>query len=142
MGCKRILVVDDNAVVRETVREIIQENPACKICGEGENGRTAVELTRKLRPDIVVLDFLMPSMNGLEAAEHIRHFAPHTKILLFTSDNSPKPVRQARDCGVQRVICKAGGGYLQLMSCIQQSEPLRRASSNLRKRPKSKSRAN
>lgn len=140
MRCKRILLVDDNAVVRQTVREIIEENPAWKICGEGENGRAAIELTRNLHPDIVVLDFLMPAMNGLQAAERIRRFAPQTSILLFTSDSSPKLVRRARDCGVRKVVCKAGGGYLQLLDCIQQSELPHTPIHHLKKRPKSERR--
>jgi DNA-binding NarL/FixJ family response regulator len=137
MRCKRILLVDDNAVVRQTVREIIEENPAWKICGEGENGKAAIELARKLHPDIVVLDFRMPAMNGLQAAERIRGFAPQASILLFTSDSSPKLVRRARDCGVRKVICKAGGGYLQLLDCLQQSEIPQAPVHHLKKRPQS-----
>ena len=134
MLCKRILLVDDNAVVREMVREIIEENPAWEICGEGANGRVGVELARKLRPDIVVLDYLMPSMNGLQAAERIKRFAPRARILMFTSDTSPKLVRQAHDCGVQTVIWKNGSGYLQLLTCIQQGEHVRAAASPGKKR--------
>lgn len=139
MHSKRILVVDDNAIVRRTLREIIEENPAWQICGEGDNGRVAIELARKLHPDIVVLDFLMPTMNGLQAAECIRRFAPRTNILLFTSENSPRLVRRARDCGVRQVICKAGGGYLHLLDSIQQAEhPGTKVSGKARRKRKSK----
>lgn len=121
MHAKRILLVDDNAAARETIREIIEENPEWKICGEGGTGQAAVKLTRRLRPDIVVLDYHMPRMNGVEAANRIARFAPETPIFLFTADSSPALSREARESGIRSVIRKSGGGYLQLLSSIEEA---------------------
>ena len=140
MRHKRILLVDDNAGVRKTVREIIEENRAWKICGECGNGQAAIQVARKLRPDILVLDFLMPAMNGLQAAQRIRRFAPDLEIVLFTSDSSPKLVREARECGVKRIIAKTGSGYLQLLSCIQGNSPRGIAKAKTRRKRESTAR--
>lgn len=71
-----ILVVDDNAVMRRLVRLHIEENTDWEICGEAENGLVAIERVKELRPDLVIMDFKMPVMNGLEAAREIVRVAP------------------------------------------------------------------
>jgi|SRR5689334_728079 len=115
----RILLVDDNNGIRETLREIIEENPAWKICGEAAEGRTAVDLTRKLRPDMIILDYHMPELDGVEAAKRIRKLAPQVPILFFTAEISRQVARHVLKIGVRCVITKGGRGYLDLLNWIE-----------------------
>ena len=73
----RVLIVDDNATVRNLVRSSIERNREWEVCGEAENGRLAVEKVQQLHPDVVVLDLQMPVMNGLEAARQITRLVPN-----------------------------------------------------------------
>ena len=114
----RILLADDNAALRQTVRQIIEENPRWRICGEAADGRTAVELARRLNPDVVILDYKMPLMNGVEAAHLIGSFLPRASMVLFTGEATKAVVEQARGSGIAAVLSKAGNGYLRLLSFI------------------------
>ena len=69
---KRILVADDSEVIRRQVRTILEPDPAVEICAEAANGLEAVQEVQRCRPDLAVLDFLMPEMNGLEATREIK----------------------------------------------------------------------
>lgn len=114
----RILIADDNPTVRRAIRQLLEENPACTVCGEATDGVAAVEMVRRLRPGIVVLDFQMPSLNGLGAASLIANVAPKTLIILFTGDESRELLNRARDLRIPIVINKQGGGYERLKNCI------------------------
>ena len=118
MRATRILIADDNPAVRYVVRQLLEQNPGCEVCGEAQDGGAAVEMVAQLKPDIVILDFKMPVMNGLEAAYLIANFAPKTLILLFTGSDSQALVDQVRDLRTAVVIFKQDGGYQRLKSCI------------------------
>ena len=115
----RILLADDNTALRGTAREIIEENPRWRICGEASDGRSAVELARRLRPDVIVLDYKMPIMNGLQAAQLIGSFSPGSAMILFTAEVTKTLLEQARASGVRSVVCKTGHGYLELLSVLE-----------------------
>lgn len=80
----RVLIVDDSAMVREILREILSSDPEIKIVGEAENGKIAIELTKKTKPDIITMDIQMPEMDGFEATEYIMAYNP-TPIIIFSS---------------------------------------------------------
>ena len=103
----RVLVVDDHQVMRQGIRALLSNDPVWDVCGEAENGRQAVEKTRELRPDLVILDLTMPEMNGLEAARHIRQIAPDTKIVIFSMHESPQVRKEARDAGADAFVSKS-----------------------------------
>jgi chemotaxis response regulator CheB len=71
-----ILIVDDSTLVRGLIRSYIEPDAAWRVCGEAENGEAAVEKVKELHPDVVILDFQMPGMNGIEAARKIGLLAP------------------------------------------------------------------
>lgn len=102
----RILIVDDNPAVRRAMRRIIEQNADFEVCGEAEDGNTAVERFRELRPDAVVLDFSMPVKNGLEAAREITLLSPNTPLLMCTMFKSEQLVREAREVGIKQVVSK------------------------------------
>ena len=111
----RILLVDDVEVVRSTLRSLLAEYT---ICGEAENGLVALDQVRQLKPDVVVLDITMPVMNGLKATVEIRRFAPSTKIILFTINDTPEAQEAARMVGADALVPKSRAGT-DLLPTIQ-----------------------
>jgi DNA-binding NarL/FixJ family response regulator len=103
---KRILIVDDYAPVRLALRRVIESVPEFEVCGEAENGRVGVERTLLLEPDLIILDFSMPVMNGLEAAKELNELMPLLPILMYTSFISSNLEAEAFAAGVSRVASK------------------------------------
>lgn len=81
----RILIVDDHSVVRRGLRQFLQLDPDLEVVGEARNGAEALELTQELRPDVVLMDLLMPVMDGVAATAAIRREVPDTEVLALTS---------------------------------------------------------
>jgi len=81
----RILIADDHAVVRKGLHALIKTEPGMEIIGEADNGRDAVRLARELTPDVVLLDLIMPRMDGIEAITRIKANDPDAKIMILTS---------------------------------------------------------
>ncbi len=108
LSAVRILLVDDHNVVRRGLRALLESRQGWQICGEASNGREAVELTKKLNPDVVVMDISMPELNGLEAARQIRKNVPDTAVLIFTLHDSEQMAREAKDAGAHGYVLKSG----------------------------------
>ena len=102
-----ILIVDDSASIRRLVRSYIEQNSEWKICGEAENGQVAIEKVKALKPDVVILDWLMPVMSGLEAARQITRLAPKAAVLMLTLHRSNQLVQEAEAVGIQHVFSKS-----------------------------------
>jgi DNA-binding NarL/FixJ family response regulator len=107
MPTKRVLVADDNAVVRSFVRQLFESQPDFEISGEAENGSDAVEKAEKLKPDLIILDLIMPVMTGLDAAPLLRKLLPDTPIILFTQQEGGEVERLARAAGINAVVSKS-----------------------------------
>jgi CheY-like chemotaxis protein len=103
---KRILLVDDNALIRGLVRLCIESRPGFEVCGEAADGVEGIEKGRELKPDLIVLDYSMPRINGLQAAEILHQAAPNTPIILLTIYKDAIPIRLARTSGVDSVLSK------------------------------------
>jgi DNA-binding NarL/FixJ family response regulator len=106
MPKKRVLLVDDNSVVRSLVRQLFELTPDFEISGEAENGRDAVEKAESLKPDLIILDLSMPVMTGLDAAPLLRKLLPDTRIILFTVQDGSHVEQLARAAGIQAVVSK------------------------------------
>jgi DNA-binding NarL/FixJ family response regulator len=115
----RILIVDDSAVIRQSLRSSIEQHSDWQVCGEAENGVSAVERVKQLAPDLVILDLQMPFMNGLEAAREIVRIAPNTAMLMFTMYNSKYLTREARFAGIKGVFSKCDANQGGLFAAIQ-----------------------
>ena len=102
----RILIVDDSAVIRHSIRNCIEHNTEWEVCGEAENGSLAIDKVRQLSPDVVILDWQMPVMNGLEAAREITRIAPSATMLMITLHDSGQLAQQAHAAGVKEVLSK------------------------------------
>jgi DNA-binding NarL/FixJ family response regulator len=106
MPKKRVLLVDDNSVVRSSVRRLFELEPDFEISGEAENGRDAVEKAENLKPDLIILDLSMPVMTGLDAAPLLRKLLPNARIILFTVQEGREIERLARAAGANSVVSK------------------------------------
>jgi|ERR1700730_5113306 len=109
-----VLIVDDSAEIRRSLRSWFEQRGDWRVCGEAENGAIAVERVKSLSPDVVILDLSMPVMNGLEAARKIGSIAPKTAMVLFTMHSSDHLVKDAQEVGIRDVISKLEGPAMLL----------------------------
>lgn len=105
----KILLVDDFAQIRSGVRFFLRTE-SVEVCGEAANGREAIDRVRELRPDVVLLDIIMPVMNGIDAAREIHRISPSTKILFFTIEDTPEAAVIARSVGADGFVPKSAAG--------------------------------
>jgi len=101
-----VLIVDDNTLIRSSLRSWIEGNEDFQVCGEAENGMVAVQKVEEMHPDIVILDLQMPVMDGLEAARKISNIAPDTAMVMFTMHPSRELLKVAQAVGVRDVVSK------------------------------------
>jgi DNA-binding NarL/FixJ family response regulator len=106
----RILIADDHEVVRRGIRALLEHRPGWEVCGEAGDGREAVEKTRELKPDLVLLDIGMPNLNGIDAARQILTNAPATHILVLTMHYSQQVVREILAAGARGFLLKSDAG--------------------------------
>jgi DNA-binding NarL/FixJ family response regulator len=108
----RILIVDDSPLVRQRLRDLLHQHPDWQVCGEATNGQDAITRARELAPDVIVLDFLMPGMNGVQAAREIGKLIPDVPILMFTTYLSQQLVEEARSVGIRGAVAKSDPRYV------------------------------
>lgn len=101
-----ILLVDDHAVVRMGLSAIINLQADLKVCGEAENGETAVRLAAELKPDVVVMDFSLPGMDGAEATAAVLKVSPTSKVLILTSFGTSADLARAMAAGAVGAVTK------------------------------------
>ena len=104
---QRVLVVDDHAVIRKGIQSILDAWQEWQVSGEAANGEEAVQLTKDLKPDIVLMDISMPRMGGLEATRAIRKLSPDAKVLLLTLHDSLEWVETALHAGARGYLLKS-----------------------------------
>jgi DNA-binding NarL/FixJ family response regulator len=120
----RILIVDDSPLVRDRLRVMLQQHAGWKVCGEAANGRDALDKVTQSAPDLIVLDFLMPGMNGLQAARELGKRVPDVPILMFTMHLSHQLVEEARNAGVRGAVPKSDAGRLvEGVEAVLRNEP-------------------
>jgi DNA-binding NarL/FixJ family response regulator len=103
----RILIADDSPTVRAGLKLLLQYHEDWMVCGEAVNGQDAVKKAADLKPDVILLDISMPTMDGLSAAEIIRQQAPDSEILIVTHFESLDLARYAAQAGVRAYISKS-----------------------------------
>jgi DNA-binding NarL/FixJ family response regulator len=101
-----ILLADDHMIVREGFRQMLELEDDLKIVGEAQDGRRAVALVKKLRPDIVLMDIAMPLLNGLEAARQVLKECPATKVLMLSAHSDDAYVQTAIESGAAGFLLK------------------------------------
>jgi DNA-binding NarL/FixJ family response regulator len=101
-----VLLAEDHMVVREGLRKLLEAESDIEVVGEAATGRQAVNLTRKLCPDVVVMDIAMPRLNGLEATRQIRQTVPASKVLILSAHNDDAYVEKMMDLGAAGYLIK------------------------------------
>jgi CheY-like chemotaxis protein len=107
---KNILVADDNAVIRKAVCRMIAEDERLAPCLEAENEVQAVELAVQAKPDLVIMDFSMPLMNGLDASRRIKEILPHVPIILLSLYMRELTSEQMAEFGISKQVAKERAG--------------------------------
>jgi DNA-binding NarL/FixJ family response regulator len=103
----RILVADDHEIVRRGISSLLSTRSGWEVCAEAGNGRAAVEKAKELRPDLVILDLHMPSLNGLEAARQILRDNPQQRILVLTITDSEQMAQELLRVGAKGYVLKS-----------------------------------
>ena len=103
----RIFLVDDSAMIRAHLRSILERRSEWVVVGEAEDGRSAVETFSEHAPNVTLMDFVMPQMDGLEASRQLSKQHPDAPILLVTIDPSRQLEQEARKAGIRGLVAKA-----------------------------------
>ena len=121
----RILIADDHEIVRQGVRAILAKRERWQVVAEAADGRDAVEQARLTEPDIAILDYALPFINGVEAARQIRLHSPKTEILIFTQHDNEALLRNILEAGVRGYLLKSDATlYLvQAVEALEHHQP-------------------
>ena len=114
----QILIADDYDIVREGTCAVIERQPGWVVCGTAKTGREAVELTTRLKPDVVVMDMAMPELNGLDATRQIKKLGLPTEVLIFTAHETDDLIREVFEAGAKGFINKSEA-HTYLTSAIE-----------------------
>lgn len=108
----RILVADDNATVRHYLRGLLELQATWRVCGEARTGSETLERVKENPPDLIVLDFQMPDLNGLDVARQVSQLFPHIPILMVTIHLSTQLAGEAQKAGIRGVCSKSDVGSI------------------------------
>ncbi len=114
----RILIADDHAVVRSGVRRLLADHPGWSVVAEATNGKDAIAEAIATQPDVAVLDYRLPLLNGIETTQQIRQRVPSVEVLIFTMHDNEDLLRQSFNAGARGYVLKSSAPE-QLISAIQ-----------------------
>jgi len=106
---RKILVVDDHPEIRRVLRGFVHLQDHCQVCGEAVDGLDAIDKAMSLKPDLIILDFKMPRLNGLEAARVLSAALPGVPIVLFTMHKEMLQNVDIREVGIRAIVSKPDG---------------------------------
>ena len=109
MNSVNILIIDDSAVLRRSLRSALQQQPEWIVCGEAENGREGIDKALQLQPNVIVIDLIMPVMNGIEATRVLKRLLPATPLVMFTTFTDAFLSKESLAAGVDALIPKSDG---------------------------------
>lgn len=114
----RVMLVDDHKMFRDGLRVLIDAEPGMEVVGEAVDGREAVELARRLFPDVVIMDISMPGMNGIEAMRHLIRDNPRSKVIMLSMYSSGPLVQSVMAAGAAGYVLK-GSDFSELAAAIR-----------------------
>ena len=103
----RVLIAEDHLMVRAGIRALLEKAGDIHVLGEASNGQEAAEMTEALKPDVLIMDIMMPRMNGIQAAEKIRDMKLPTHVLLLSMYSDEGFIHRALQCGVKGYVLKS-----------------------------------
>jgi len=115
----RVLVADDHAIVRKGIRALLATEPGIQVVGEAQNGQQAVDRASQMQPDVILMDLVMPEMDGIAATKHITARQPDTRILVLTSFATDDKIFPAIKAGALGYLLKDSGPH-ELVQAIHQ----------------------
>lgn len=107
-----ILLAEDHTVVREGFRKLLEQEHDMVVAGEAQTGREAVEMAKKLRPDVILMDIAMPHLNGLEATRQILKANPAAKVLILSAHSDDAYIQDASNAGVKGFLLKQSSAHV------------------------------
>jgi DNA-binding NarL/FixJ family response regulator len=114
----RILIADDHAVVRSGLRRVLEAQPGWEVVAEAADGRDAIGKARATKPDVAMLDCMMPLLNGVEATRRIRARVPETEVLIFTLHEDERLIEEILRAGARAYVLKSDVSG-QLINAVQ-----------------------
>jgi len=114
----RILIADDHAIARRGLKDLLSIGEGWTVCAEAATGREAVTLAEQHRPDIAVMDIVMPELNGLEATRKIRRLLPNTEVVILSLHYSDHLVQEVVDAGARAYVLKSDASK-ELLSAVK-----------------------
>jgi two-component system invasion response regulator UvrY len=119
----RILVVDDNPAVRHYLRALLEQQSTWQVCDEARTGKEALQRVKRNPPDMILLDFQMPDLNGLDVARQITQLFPEIPILMVTIHLSKQLAEEARRVGIRGACAKSDvGSIVQAVDALLHAE--------------------
>ena len=118
----RLLIVDDHAIVRKGILMFLRTEPSVQIVGEAEDGEDGIRLAKRLQPDVILMDLVMPGVDGIEAITQLKLCLPNTKIIVLTTFNERDKFHAAMEAGADGYLLKDADGdaLLQAIDAVQQ----------------------
>jgi len=104
---RRVMIVDDHDAVRRGIRQLVETNPYYHVVGEASDGRSAIDLARETSPDITIVDYSLPELNGLDLARSLRKIFPRIEILLYTMHDREEIIMDVLRAGVRGFVLKS-----------------------------------
>jgi DNA-binding NarL/FixJ family response regulator len=114
----RILIADDHEVVRTGVRRTLEDHPGWTVVAEAADGKDAIAQAIATKPDVAVLDYMLPLIDGIEATRHIRRRVPSVEVLIFSMHDDENVLREALSAGARSYVQKSDTGQ-HLISAVQ-----------------------
>ena len=125
MGRIKILLAEDHLVVREGTKKLLESQPDFEVIGEANDGEEAVELTKKLHPEVVIMDVAMPRLSGIEATKQIKALYPDTIVLVLTGYDNDEYVFALMEAGAAGYLLKESSGdeLIDAIRLVKAGEP-------------------
>jgi len=116
----RVMVVDDNAIMRLGLTETISMEPGMELVGDASNAEDAIKIVRELQPDVVTMDYQMPGASGVECTAQIMSEFPKTRVILLSVFDSEEDIYKAKEAGVMGYLTKKAGEVEEVIEAIQE----------------------
>ena len=116
----RVMIVDDHKMFRDGLRGLINAEPGMEVVGEAVDGKEAIEMARRVSPDVVVMDISMPGMNGIEAMRHVINDSPKVKVIMLSMYSSGPLVQSVLAAGATGYVMK-GSDFAELSAAIRRA---------------------
>ena len=126
MSPLRLMIVDDHQIVREGLRFALEVEEDIEVIGEAGEGKEAIQKALELKPDLVLMDVMMPGMNGVDACQEIRNLLPQTRVVMLTASGDEASVTASLVAGAQGYVLKAAGRdeLLRAIRAVAQGESI------------------